>query len=161
MFRQSFSRQPSSPQWVRMIKYVLCISTSQRMHALLELKFQISNQRVGVKQLLGVTLNRWQTNFFLCFSSWALHHEPYIMSLLYAWWKRYFFIIFKCFFVFDHANTCTSMRLLVKIHNKYVLNVNINAKGENTKPFWHYSTKYFPSVTPLHKYYLNCMDKTC
>ena len=31
-------------------------------------KFQMSNQRLGVNQLLGVTLNRWPTNFFLCFS---------------------------------------------------------------------------------------------
>ena len=44
-----------------------------------------------------------QTFFFIFL------HAPY-MSLSYAWWKRYFFMIFKCFWsfliVFDHANAC-------------------------------------------------------
>ena len=34
-------------------------------------KFQMSNQPLGVNQLLGVTPNCWPTNFFLRFSSQA------------------------------------------------------------------------------------------
>ena len=48
-------------------------------------------------------------NIFLC--------KPYI-SLLYARWKKYVFDNFRAFFIiFNHANTCASVRLLVKIHN--------------------------------------------
>ena len=44
-------------------------------------------------------------------------HEPYV-SLPCAWWKRHFFHDFWMFsIVFDHANSCASMRLLVEIHN--------------------------------------------
>ena len=44
------------------------------------------------------------------------------MSLLYAWWKRYYFHDFQMFFIiFGHANACASMHLLVEIHNKWDL----------------------------------------
>ena len=54
-------------------------------------------------------------------------HKPY-MSLLYAWWwKKYVFDYFQAFFiVFDNANTCASMHLLVEIHNNWLLFCNLN-----------------------------------
>ena len=77
-------------------------------------KFQMSNQRLGVNQLLGVTPNCWPTNFFSVFLC-----VPYV-SLSCEWWKRYFFTHFRVFLIiFDHVNSCASMRSLVKIHNIY------------------------------------------
>ena len=43
-------------------------------------KYQMSNQHLGVSQLLGVTPNCWPTNFFLHFSSQALH-EPLLRTM--------------------------------------------------------------------------------
>ena len=41
------------------------------------------------------------------------------MSLSYAWWKKYVINNFRAFFIiFNHANACASMCLLVKIHNR-------------------------------------------
>ena len=41
-----------------------------------------------------------------------------LMCLSCTWWKRYFFDHFPMFFiVFNHANACASMHLLVEIHN--------------------------------------------
>ena len=73
----------------------------------------MSSQRVGVNQLLGVTPNRWPTNFFLGFSSW-ISHEPLVRMM-----EKVLFHHFPMFFIiFDHANSCASMHLLVEIHNK-------------------------------------------
>ena len=73
----------------------------------------MSNQRLGVNQLLGVTPNRWPTNFFLGFSSW-ISHEPLVRMM-----EKVLFHHFPMFFIiFDHANSCASMHLLVEIHNK-------------------------------------------
>ena len=58
-------------------------------------KFQMSNQCLGVNQLLGVTPNRWPTNFFLRFSS-CVSHEPLVRMMekvLFSW----FFNVFYCF----------------------------------------------------------------
>ena len=67
-------------------------------------KFQMSNHCLGVNQLLGVAPNRNQQTFFFIFL-----HEPYI-SLLYEWWKWYFFMLFKCFSSFltmrTHGQAC-------------------------------------------------------
>ena len=64
-------------------------------------KFQMSNQPLGVNQLLGVTLNRWPTNFFLC--------KP-LVFLSCAWWKSYFFHHFRVLSSFStmqmHAQAC-------------------------------------------------------
>ena len=75
-------------------------------------KFQMSNQLLGVNQLLRVTPNRWPTNFFFRFSSWA-SRVPLVSMM-----KKILFTHFWVFsIVFDHANACASMCLLVKIHN--------------------------------------------
>ena len=61
-------------------------------------------------QLLGVTPNRRPTNFFLRFSSQALH-EPLVRMM-----KKVLFHDLQMFsIIFDHANA--SMRLLAEIHN--------------------------------------------
>ena len=55
----------------------------------------------------GSSPNSWPTNFFLIFL-----HEPY-MSLSCAWWKRYFFMIFKCFSLFSiSASMCSLVEIL-------------------------------------------------
>ena len=49
----------------------------------------MSNQLLGVNQLLVVTPNHWPTNFFHCFSSWALH-EPLVRMMekaLFSWFS--------------------------------------------------------------------------
>ena len=85
-------------------------------------RFQMSNQRLGVNQLLGVTPNCWPTNFFfffLRFSSFffVFLRVPYV-SLSCEWWKRYFFTHFWVFLiVFNHGNAWASMRSLNEIHN--------------------------------------------
>ena len=72
----------------------------------------MSNQRLSVNQLLRATPNCWPTNFFLCFSSWAFH-EPLVCMM-----EKVLFHYFQMFFiVFNHANACASMHLLVEIHN--------------------------------------------
>ena len=87
----------------------------------------MSNQRMGVNQLLGVTSNRWPTNFFLRFSSCVLH-EP-LMHII----KRNFFHHFQMFLiVFDHANACPCTCSLVKIHNTSPLYTNFPAKKLQT-----------------------------
>ena len=66
----------------------------------LMLKYQMSNQLLVVNQLLGVTLNRWPTNFFFCFSSCVLH-EPLVCMM-----KKVLFYHFSTFLiVFDGQNT--------------------------------------------------------
>ena len=68
-------------------------------------KFQMSNQHLGVTQLLGVTPNRWPTNFFfifLRFSSCALR-EP-LMQMM----KKILFYSFSS--VFDCFRPCERVR---------------------------------------------------
>ena len=75
-------------------------------------KFQMSNQLLGVNQLLWVTPNGWPTNFFLHFSSWAIN-EPLIRMMekvLFSWFSN----VFHRFLPW-----CASMRLLVEIHNTH------------------------------------------
>ena len=69
--------------------------------------------------------------------------------------KGTFFIIFKCFFRFRHANACASMRLLVKIHNRLnnlelVVDVHSSEPTDNIYCFIVY-------YGPLHFY--NCNIK--
>ena len=57
-------------------------------------KFQMSNQRLGVDPLLGVTPIRWLTNFFFRFSLWALR-EPLVCMMkkvIFSW----FLNVFNC-----------------------------------------------------------------
>ena len=70
--------------------------------------------------------NSGATSFWASTSVWEsllnakkLHFCSFsYVSLLYAWWIKYVFDYFKAFFiVFDHENTCASMRYLVEIHN--------------------------------------------
>ena len=85
---------------------LLCISTSERMvkkmkitkkheksiNNLKKTTLQLSNHLLGVHQLLEVTPNRWQTNFFLNFSSRALH-EPLVRMMkkvLFPWFLNVF-----------------------------------------------------------------------
>ena len=65
-------------------------------------KFQMSNQHLGVNQLLGITNNRCATNFFLRFSSWALH-EPLVRMMekvLFSWFSN----------IFHRSRSCKRMR---------------------------------------------------
>ena len=57
----------------------------------------MSNQLLGDNQLLGVTPNRWPTNFFLNYSSWALH-EPLVCMM-----KKTLFHDFWMFSIVLHA----------------------------------------------------------
>ena len=70
-------------------------------------------------------------------------HEPYI-SLLYAWWKRYFFHDFRMFSIlFDHANACASMHSLVEIHNTRPQNTHPNQK-KFSKHYFMIGLKFWP-----------------
>ena len=77
-------------------------------------KFQISNQHLGVNYLLGVNPNHWPwpKRCILHFSKWALWK-----SLVHTIKKVLFEDLLLFFNVFDHANTCASMHLLVEINN--------------------------------------------
>ena len=74
-------------------------------------------------QRLGVTPNRWPTNFFLRFSlfffvslSWA-SREPLLCMM-----KKVLFTHFRVFsIIFDYANACLRIRSLVKIYNNHCL----------------------------------------
>ena len=58
--------------------------------------------------------------WFECKEKWSVHSYVSLTwpTLLYAWWKKYVFDNFRAFFiVFDHANACPRMQLLVEIHN--------------------------------------------
>ena len=89
----------------------------------------MSNQRLGINQLLGVTLNRWPTNYFLCFSSF------FYVSLSCAWWKKStFLLLFECFWSF--STMCTQVQAWV-YWSKYttVLVSNRFTKGKWLKTF--------------------------
>ena len=58
-------------------------------------KFQMSNQRLGVNQLLGVTPIHWPTNIFLHFSSGTLH-ESLVRMMKEVLLSR-FLNVFNCF----------------------------------------------------------------
>ena len=78
----------------------------------------MSNQRSGVNQLLGVTPIRWPTNFFFVFL-----HQTY-MSLWYAWWKCYCFIIFGCFLLFSTMQThaqANNLASMLKLGRSFML----------------------------------------
>ena len=98
-------------------------------------KFQMSNQHLGVDQLLGVIPNCWPTKFFL--------HEPY-MSISYAWWKRYFFWMF--FILFDHANACASMQ---EIHNRSYLKKKHKSSVYQTSVLFQMQSEYLTEIQNL------------
>ena len=85
----------------------------QRMHGQKWLKTRF-NELKRLKYTTSLNFFSSQNND----SQWLVYlHAPY-MSLSYAWWKRYFFHHFQMFSIdFNHANACTSMCLLVEIHN--------------------------------------------
>ena len=88
---------------------MLCISTSKCMlaHAFAWSKTMKTFEN-HVNQLLGVTPNRWPTNFFFRFSSWALH-EPLVRMMeeeLFSWFSNVFHCFWPC---------------LVKILNKHII----------------------------------------
>ena len=100
---------------------------------------------VVYQRLVEIFSNLEHWTFFFIFL-----HAPY-MSLMYAWWKRYFFHDFWMFsIIFDHTNACTSMRSLVEIHNNASPNLQIhlnllycriNAPGEQVGVYiWSSST---------------------
>ena len=63
----------------------------------------MSNQRLGVNQLLRVTSNCWQTNFFLCFSLWALRETLACMM------KKVLFTHFRMFLIWSKYTTYFAM----------------------------------------------------
>ena len=105
-------------------------------------KFQMSNQRLGVNQLLGVTPNCWPKNFFfvfLRFSSWALR-EPLVRMMkkvLFYWFSSVFyrFQFRPCGRVHKHAFAGRNTQQVQCTHS-LVLNVKIGLEStQNAENF--------------------------
>ena len=110
--------------WIQSLKKL----SGQNYHWAI-IHFQILDLLNKTTQILFLDqlLNPFLYQYLLCIFTSDKKHLKIIkstyasyMSLLCAWRKRYFFIIFKILIIFDHANACASMHLLVKIHNKYL-----------------------------------------